>query len=83
MKLPKKVQAPSTAKMDEVATDALNRVARAAEEISRLQPRLDRARTELHESIKEAHREGATAAVLVRVSGLSRQRISQILANGD
>jgi hypothetical protein len=69
--------------MEEVATDALNRVDRAAEEIARLQPRVDRARKELHESIKEAHREGATVAVLARVARLSRQRISQILANGD
>jgi hypothetical protein len=62
-----------------VAADALNRVAEAAEAITRLEPRLEAARRELHEAIREAHEGGASLAVIARVAGISRQRVGQII----
>lgn len=62
-----------------VAADAMNRLARAAERVERLRPQLDQATAELHEAIGQARAEGVDTATIVRLSGLSRQRIAQIL----
>lgn len=62
-----------------VAADALNRVAQAAVAISRLEPRLEDARRELYEAIREAHAEGASLTVIAKVAGLTRQRVHQIV----
>lgn len=62
-----------------MAADALNRTARAAERIARLEPRLAEARRELHEAILEAHREGVSPTLIARVAGITRQRVAQIL----
>lgn len=69
----------SDTKTDPIAADALNRVAAAAEKIGRLEPRMTAARAELHDAIREAHREGASVSLIARVSGLSRQRVDQLV----
>jgi uncharacterized protein (UPF0335 family) len=61
------------------AADAMNRVARAAEQVARLEPRLRAARSELHAAIREAASEGVDAKLIARVAGLSRQRVAKIL----
>jgi hypothetical protein len=60
--------------------DLLNRVARAAATVERLEPSLKNARIELHDALREAHANGADVATLARVSGLSRQRVNVLLA---
>jgi DNA-binding FadR family transcriptional regulator len=65
-----------------VAADALNRMQRAADQVSRLEPRLEKARRELHDAIVEAHRNGVDNQLIVKVSGLSRQRVSTIVGRG-
>lgn len=62
-----------------MVSDALNRIASAAEKIARLEPRLEAARQERIEAIREAHAGGASVAVLARVAGLTRQRVDQIV----
>jgi DNA-binding phage protein len=57
----------------------MNRIAKAAEKIERLEPRLDEARRELHQAIRDARAEGADMATIARVAGLSRERIRQIV----
>lgn len=66
--------------LHDVAGEALDRVAAAAEKISRLEPRLTEARQELHAAIREAHEEGASVVVIAKVAGITRQRVAQILA---
>ena len=58
----------------------MNRIARAAEKIERLEPRLAEARRELHAAIREAHAEGASLGTIARVAGLSRERVRQIVS---
>lgn len=70
----------SSPNLEIIAADALNRVAKAAEKIGRLEPRLAEARRELHAAIREAHADGASVQVIARVAGLSRQRIDQIVS---
>jgi hypothetical protein len=74
-----KVQDPSEPNTGDIAEDALHRVAKAADQIARLEPRLDAARTELHAAIREAYEKGASVMVIARVANLSRQRISQLV----
>jgi DNA-directed RNA polymerase sigma subunit (sigma70/sigma32) len=57
----------------------MNRIAKAAERVERLAPRLAEARAELHAAIRQAHAEGATQATIARVAGLSRERVRQIV----
>jgi hypothetical protein len=75
-----KVKPSYRANVEGVAADILNRVARAADEIARLEPRLRRAREELHAAIREAAREGVSLSVIARVAGISRQRVAQLVA---
>jgi hypothetical protein len=58
----------------------MNRVARAAEKVERLEPRLEAARAELHAAIRDAHAEGAKPATIARVAGLSREWVRQIVS---
>jgi hypothetical protein len=58
----------------------MNRVARAAEKVERLEPRLEAARAELHAAIRDAHVEGAKPATIARVAGLSREWVRQIVS---
>jgi DNA-directed RNA polymerase sigma subunit (sigma70/sigma32) len=58
----------------------MNRIARAAEKVERLEPRLAEARQELHAAILDAHGEGASLGTIARVAGLSRERIRQIVS---
>jgi hypothetical protein len=76
--LTRKVKQALHENLSHMAADALNRVARAADEIARLEPRLERARADLHAAIREAVNEGVAVAVVARVAGLSRQRVSQL-----
>jgi DNA-binding phage protein len=62
-----------------IAAETMNRVAKAAEKVERLEPRLAEARTELHAAIRDAHAEGAGMATIARVAGLSRERVRQIV----
>jgi DNA-directed RNA polymerase sigma subunit (sigma70/sigma32) len=57
----------------------MNRIAKVAERVERLEPRLADARVELHAAIKQAHAEGASQSAIARVAGLSRERIRQIV----
>ena len=59
----------------------MNRIATAAEKVERLRPRLDAARVELHAAIREARAEGASLGAIARVSGLSRERIRQLVSS--
>jgi hypothetical protein len=59
----------------------MNRIAKAAERVERLEPRLAEARVELHAAIRHAHDEGAKPATIARVAGLSRERIRQIVSS--
>jgi DNA-directed RNA polymerase sigma subunit (sigma70/sigma32) len=61
----------------------MNRVAKAAERVERLEPRLAEARTELHAAIRAAHAEGASLGTIARVAGLSRERVRQIVKQSD
>ena len=64
-----------------IAAETMNRIAKSAEIIERLEPRLAVARTELHAAIREAHDEGVAQATIARVAGLSRERVRQIVAS--
>lgn len=56
----------------------MNRIAKAAVRVERLEPRLADARVDLHAAIRQAHAEGASLSAIARVAGLSRERIRQI-----
>jgi hypothetical protein len=60
--------------------DTLDQLARTAENVARLEPRLSEARVELHRLIRLADVEGAGREVIARVAGLSKERVRQILA---
>jgi hypothetical protein len=60
--------------------DTLDQLARTAESVARLEPRLSAARVELHRLIRLADDEGAGREVIARVAGLSKERVRQILA---
>jgi DNA-directed RNA polymerase sigma subunit (sigma70/sigma32) len=60
----------------------MNRISEAAEQVERLAPRLEAARSELHAAIRQAHKEGATLGTIARVAGLSRERVRQIVTKG-
>ncbi len=62
-----------------ISAETMNRVAKAAERIERLEPRLVEARTELHAAIRQAHAEGAGLTTIARVPGLSREWVRQIV----
>jgi DNA-binding CsgD family transcriptional regulator len=61
------------------ADAALTRVARAADQVARLEPGLVAARREIHAAILAAHREGVASAEIARAAGLSRARVSQLV----
>jgi hypothetical protein len=75
--LQRKVEPDGSANVESV--EALDRVAAAAAQIARLEPRLADARAELHRAIREAHEQGASVVVIAKVAGLSRQRVDQIV----
>ena len=60
--------------------DTLDQLARSAENVARLEPRLAAARVELHRLIRQAAAEGAGREVIARVAGLSKERVRQVLA---
>jgi DNA-binding phage protein len=64
-----------------VSAETMNRIAKAAERVERLEARLAETRAELHAAIRQAHAQGARPATLARVAGLSRERIRQILSS--
>jgi DNA-directed RNA polymerase sigma subunit (sigma70/sigma32) len=64
-----------------ISAETMNRIAKAAERVERLEPRLAEARVELHEAIRQAHAEGASLSAISRVAGLSRERIRQIVSS--
>jgi DNA-binding phage protein len=66
-------------KMSSISAETMNRIAKAAEKIERLEPRLAEARRELHAAIRDAHAEGAGLATIARVAGLSREWVRQIV----
>jgi hypothetical protein len=59
---------PCAPNIDCVASAPLERVAKAAEQIERLEPRLADARRELHTAILEAHAEGHSTSVIAKVA---------------
>lgn len=60
----------------------MERVRIAADKVARLEPRLEAERARLHEAILDAHREGASLALIARAANLSRERVRQIVARG-
>ena len=62
-----------------ISAETMNRIAKAAERVERLEPRLADARVELHAAIRQAHDEGATLSAIARVAGLSRERVRQVV----
>lgn len=62
--------------------EALGKARSAAEEVERLNGELQEARTKLRECVREAHDSGATAALIGRVTGLSRPAVSRLLGDG-
>jgi DNA-binding phage protein len=79
MVLTDKVEGSRAANVSHVAADAMNRLARAAERVERLAPQLEEARAELHAAVRQAASEGVEIATIARLSGLSRQRVHQII----
>jgi uncharacterized protein (UPF0335 family) len=73
------VEAPTVPNEYGISAATMNRIARAAEQIERLEPRLTEARQELHQAIRDARAEGADLATIARVAGLSRERVRQIV----
>jgi hypothetical protein len=69
----------ATAKLELVAADAMNRIARAADRLDRLNRQLEEARQELQDAIREAHAAGVSVAAIARTTSLTTQRIHQIL----
>jgi DNA-binding phage protein len=69
----------SRANMDGIAAETMNRVAKAAEKIEKLEPRLEAARAELYAAIRDAHAEGAGLATIARVAGYSREWVRRIV----
>jgi hypothetical protein len=67
----------------EAGHDVLDRLALVSATIARLEPRLAEARRELHAVILEAHAQGVSVVVISRVSGLTRQRVHQIIQRGN
>jgi DNA-directed RNA polymerase sigma subunit (sigma70/sigma32) len=64
-----------------MSAETMNRIAAAAENVERLEPRLAEARRELHAAVRDAHAEGASLAAIARVAGLSRERVRQIVSS--
>ena len=62
-----------------IGVETMNRIAKAAERVERLEPRLADARVELHAAIRQAHSDGASLSAIARVAGLSRERVRQIV----
>ncbi len=60
-------------------SEALERLATAAAVIARLEPRLDQARRDRLEAVREAHAQGTSLALIAKVAGISRQRVDQML----
>jgi hypothetical protein len=73
------VEAPTVPNEYGISAATMNRIARSAEQIERLEPRLTEARQELHQAIRDARAEGADLATIARVAGLSRERVRQIV----
>lgn len=65
--------------MGEKGVLALERAAKAAADIERLEPQLIDARSELHAAIVDAYRSGVSVDLISRASTLSKQRIYQLL----
>jgi uncharacterized protein (UPF0335 family) len=57
----------------------MNRIAAARREVARYEPRLQQARAELHEAIREAASAGVDVKLIAEVAGISRQRVAKIL----
>jgi hypothetical protein len=59
----------------------LAEVAESAEELHALEGKMTAARARFYERLRAAHAAGASYALLGRISGVSRQAISQVLKN--
>jgi DNA-directed RNA polymerase sigma subunit (sigma70/sigma32) len=73
------VQATTIPNVNPISAETMNRIAKAAEQVERLEPRLTEARRELHAAIRDAHAEGASLGTIARIAGLSRERVRQIV----
>ncbi len=58
----------------------LSAVSEAAEAVAEVEAELDAARERLRAALKAAHRAGASYSLLGELSGLSRQRVAQLVA---
>ena len=57
----------------------LAEVAESAEELHALEEKMTAARARFYKRLRDAHASGASYALLGRISGISRQAISQVL----
>jgi hypothetical protein len=58
----------------------LTAVSEAAEAVAKIEADLEAAREKLRAALKAAHRAGASYSLLGELSGLSRQRVAQLVA---
>ena len=59
----------------------LSAVSEAAEAVGAIEADLEAAREKLRAALKAAHRAGASYSLLGELSGLSRQRVAQLVAD--
>jgi hypothetical protein len=75
----KEAQEHLAANIATISAETMNRVAKAAEKIERLEPRLTAARAELYAAIRDADADGAGLATIARVAGYSREWVRRIV----
>jgi hypothetical protein len=61
----------------------LTRVSKAAAAATRAEARAESARQELYEAIRESYKAGEAVALIAQVAGYSRQRVWQIVKEGN
>lgn len=62
--------------------DRMAEVEKAAERLRAAEDDLDEARQAFRSALREAHRAGASYAMLGRAVGLSRQRVAELVSEG-
>lgn len=60
----------------------MRKVADAAAKLERSERRTEKARQELHATIREAHKAGEAVSLIATVAGVTRQRVWQIVKEG-
>jgi hypothetical protein len=61
--------------------DELNRVALAADRLTRRRAQIEKDQDELYAAIREAHKAGSSVRLIARVARISSTRVHQIVAD--